>query len=140
MVVWDQLNAHVYAEMRAFIDDHDWLTVFQLPSYTPESTPPKASGPTSRATWPTWLSGVEPTTSPPSNTTSSVCGTGSDLLDAIIAQTELILEPEPPQLTRSQHFTVCSCPAAKSPYGGGANRIRLHPMVEVRAGIRHPTH
>ncbi|GAA1014306.1 hypothetical protein Aple_041300 [Acrocarpospora pleiomorpha] len=39
MVVWDQLNAHVCAEMRAFIDDHDWLTVFQLPSYTPELSP-----------------------------------------------------------------------------------------------------
>jgi transposase len=39
LLVWDNLNHHVSAVMRAFVNDHDWLTVVQLPAYAPELNP-----------------------------------------------------------------------------------------------------
>jgi transposase len=39
VLVWDDLNTHRSAEMRAFLADQDWLTVFQLPSYAPDLNP-----------------------------------------------------------------------------------------------------
>lgn len=33
------LNTHVCAQMRQFIDDHAWLTVYQLPAYSPDLNP-----------------------------------------------------------------------------------------------------
>jgi transposase len=38
VLVWDNINHHVSAVMRAFVDAHDWLTV-QLPAYAPELNP-----------------------------------------------------------------------------------------------------
>jgi putative transposase len=37
--VWDNLNTHTNAVMRAFIDAHAGLTVIQLPAYAPELNP-----------------------------------------------------------------------------------------------------
>ncbi len=31
VLVWDNLNMHLHARLRAFIDAHDWITSFQLP-------------------------------------------------------------------------------------------------------------
>lgn len=39
VLVWDNLNTHLTAGMRRYIADRDWLTVFQLPPYTPELNP-----------------------------------------------------------------------------------------------------
>lgn len=39
VVVWDNLNVHRAAGMREFIADHDWLSVFHLPSYAPDLNP-----------------------------------------------------------------------------------------------------
>ncbi|MBR7674320.1 transposase [Streptomyces daliensis] len=39
VVVWDNLNTHRTAGLRQYAADHDWLTVFQLPSYAPELNP-----------------------------------------------------------------------------------------------------
>jgi hypothetical protein len=39
ILVWDNLHHHVSADMRAFVDGHDWLTVVQLPAYAPELNP-----------------------------------------------------------------------------------------------------
>lgn len=40
VLVWDNLRMHLVPPMREFIADHaDWLTVFQRPSYTPDSNP-----------------------------------------------------------------------------------------------------
>ncbi|MEV1086128.1 transposase [Streptomyces sp. NPDC050211] len=39
VLIWDNLGTHVCADMRAFIDSQDWLTVFQLPAYAPELNP-----------------------------------------------------------------------------------------------------
>jgi transposase len=42
ILIWDNLNHHVSAVMRAFVDAHDWLTVVQLPDYAPELNPTEA--------------------------------------------------------------------------------------------------
>jgi len=39
VVVWDNLNTHRTAGMKQYAADHDWLTVFQLPSYAPDLNP-----------------------------------------------------------------------------------------------------
>lgn len=40
ILVWDNLNTHTSAQMRAFVEAHrDWLTVVQLPAYAPDLNP-----------------------------------------------------------------------------------------------------
>ncbi|GAA1357538.1 hypothetical protein GCM10009612_25730 [Streptomyces beijiangensis] len=39
MLIWDNLNVHLDARMRTWIGERDWLTVHQLPSYTPDCNP-----------------------------------------------------------------------------------------------------
>ncbi|MEU9143983.1 transposase [Streptomyces sp. NPDC048349] len=36
VLVWDDLNTHLAAGMKRYAAEHDWLTVFQLPSYSPD--------------------------------------------------------------------------------------------------------
>ncbi|MBA4867379.1 transposase, partial [Streptomyces sp. PSKA54] len=39
VLVWDNLNTHLAAGMKKFAAEHDWLTVFQFPSYAPDLNP-----------------------------------------------------------------------------------------------------
>ncbi|WP_331755746.1 transposase [Streptomyces sp. NBC_01643] len=39
VVVWDNLDTHRTAGMEKYAAEHDWLTVFQLPSYAPDLNP-----------------------------------------------------------------------------------------------------
>lgn len=39
VLVWDNLNVHLDARLRAFIDAHDWITSYQLPPYAPDLNP-----------------------------------------------------------------------------------------------------
>jgi hypothetical protein len=39
VLVWDNLNVHLGAELRAFTAAQAWLEVFQLPSYAPDLNP-----------------------------------------------------------------------------------------------------
>ena len=39
MLIWDNLNTHVCAAMKQFIENHAWLTVYQLPAYSPDLNP-----------------------------------------------------------------------------------------------------
>jgi transposase len=39
VLAWDNLNVHLHAQMQAFIDATDWLTVFPLPPYAPQLNP-----------------------------------------------------------------------------------------------------
>ncbi|MFF3697381.1 transposase [Streptomyces sp. NPDC002221] len=40
VLMWDNLRMHLVEPMRQFIADHaDWLTVFQLPSHSPDLNP-----------------------------------------------------------------------------------------------------
>ncbi|MFQ6268109.1 transposase [Kutzneria viridogrisea] len=52
-VIWDNLNTHVSAAMRALIASRDWLRVIRLPAYARTSTRSRASGRISSAAWAT---------------------------------------------------------------------------------------
>lgn len=39
VLVWDNLNVHLDARLRAFIAARDWVTSFQLPPYAPDLNP-----------------------------------------------------------------------------------------------------
>nr|WP_307037783.1 transposase [Streptomyces canus] len=39
VVVWDNLNTHRAVDMRKYAAGHDWLTIVQLPSYSPDLNP-----------------------------------------------------------------------------------------------------
>ncbi|GAA3838495.1 hypothetical protein GCM10023083_82630 [Streptomyces phyllanthi] len=39
MLVWDNLNVHRDRRLREFIDTHDWITCYFLPSYAPDLNP-----------------------------------------------------------------------------------------------------
>ena len=45
VLVWDNLNVHLRAELRAFTTAQAWLRVFQLPSYAPDLNPVEMSLP-----------------------------------------------------------------------------------------------
>jgi putative transposase len=98
ILIWDNLNVHVSATMRTFIQAHpDWLTVTQLPAYAPDLNPVEGA----------W-----------SNMKNSLGNLGScstprqlaaiiknrlkriqyrpTLIDGFLAQAGLSLEPEPP--------------------------------------------
>ncbi|MFJ2629192.1 transposase [Streptomyces sp. NPDC087532] len=44
VVVRDNLNTHRTAGMKKYVSEHNWLTVFRLPSYAPDLNPSRASG------------------------------------------------------------------------------------------------
>ena len=39
VLIWDNLNVHLKAELRAFTDTQAWLRVFRLPAYAPDLNP-----------------------------------------------------------------------------------------------------
>src|ERR1043165_8123245 len=39
VLVWDNLNTHRAADLRDFAAEHTWITVVQLPSYSPDLNP-----------------------------------------------------------------------------------------------------
>jgi hypothetical protein len=45
VLIWDNLNTHISAKMRAFTSAHaDWLTEVRLPGHAPDLNPAEASG------------------------------------------------------------------------------------------------
>jgi transposase len=59
VLVWDNLNVHLRAELRAFTSAQAGLRVFQLPSYTPDLNPVEMGLPQCelRRSFPSWLRG-----------------------------------------------------------------------------------
>ena len=46
ILIWDNLNTHISAAMRAFTSAHpDWLTEVRLPAYAPDLNPAEMSLP-----------------------------------------------------------------------------------------------
>lgn len=96
MLVWDNLNHHVSAAMRAFVAAHDWLSVVQLPAYTPELNP-------AEGVWSHLKRGLGNLAACTIDQLAAIVRTRlksmqyrPDLLDAFIAETGLALQPEPP--------------------------------------------
>ncbi len=106
ILVWDNLNTHISAAMRAFIDAHpDWLTEERLPARAPDLNAVEGA-------WANMKNGlgnlaaadVDQLTAIIKNRLKSI-QYRPGLIDGFLAQTGLNLEPEPP---RPQPFNLCS--------------------------------
>ncbi|WP_327004321.1 transposase [Dactylosporangium sp. NBC_01737] len=96
ILVWDNLNHHVSTVMRAFVAAHDWLSVVQLPAYTPELNP-------AEGVWSHLKRGLGNLAACSTDQLAVIVRTRlksmqyrPDLLDAFIAETGLALQPEQP--------------------------------------------
>lgn len=96
ILIWDNLHQHLSAPIQRFVATHDWLTVVQLPSYAPELNP-------AEGLWSHLKRGI-----------GNLAACGIDqlaaivrsrlkslqyqpaLLDAFIAETGLVIQPQPP--------------------------------------------
>ena len=97
ILIWDNLNTHISAAMRAFIDAHpDWLTEARLPAYAPDLNPVEGA-------WANMKNGLgnlaatdaDQLTAIVKNRLKSIQYRPA-LIDGFLAQTGLTLEPEPP--------------------------------------------
>jgi len=97
ILIWDNLNTHISAAMRTFIDAHaDWLTVVRLPAYAPDLNPVEGM-------WAQMKNGLGNLSA---GTVDQLAATVKnrlkriqyrpELIDGFLAQTGLTLEPEPP--------------------------------------------
>ena len=97
ILVWDNLNTHLSAAMRAFIEAHpDWLTQTRLPAYAPDLNAVEGA-------WANMKNGlgnlaaadVDQLTAIVKNRLKSIQYRPA-LIDGFLAQTGLTLKPEPP--------------------------------------------
>jgi transposase len=97
ILIWDRLNTHISAVMRAFISSHpDWLTEVRLPAYAPELNPAEGA-------WAAMKNGlgnlavrdVDQLAAIMKNRLKSIQYRPA-LIEAFLAQTGLTLEPGPP--------------------------------------------
>jgi len=97
ILIWDNLNTHISAVMRAFIEAHaDWLTQARLPAYAPDLNAVEGA-------WANLKNGlgnlavhdVDQLTAIIKNRLKSIQYRPA-LIDAFLAQTGLTLEPQPP--------------------------------------------
>jgi putative transposase len=97
ILIWDNLNTHISAVMRAFTESHhDWLTVVRLPAYAPDLNPAEGA-------WANMKNGlgnlaardVDQLAAIVRNRLKSIQYRPA-LIESFLAQTGLILEPEPP--------------------------------------------
>lgn len=97
VLIWDNLNTHVSAVMRAFIDaHHDWLTVIQLPAYAPELN-------AAEGVWASMKAGLGNLAAASVDRLAAIVKNRlkriqyrPDLIAGFLAQTCLNLRPEPP--------------------------------------------
>jgi hypothetical protein len=97
ILIWDNLNTHISATMRAFIEAHpDWLTEARLPAYAPDLNPVEGA-------WANMKGGlgnlaaadVDQLTAIIKNRLKTI-QYRPGLINGFLAQTGLTLEPEPP--------------------------------------------
>jgi hypothetical protein len=97
VLIWDNLNTHVSAVMRAFAESHrDWLTVVRLPAYAPDLNPAEGA----------WASMKNGPGNLAARNVDELAATVRNrlkriqyrpgLIDGFLGQTGLTLEPEPP--------------------------------------------
>jgi transposase len=98
ILIWDNLNTHISATMRRFIDAHpDWLTEVRLPAYAPHLNAVEGA-------WANMKGGlgnlaacdVDQLTAIIKNRLKSIQYRPA-LIDGFLAQTGLTLGPGPPQ-------------------------------------------
>ena len=97
ILVWDNLNTHISAAMRAFIEAHpDWLTEARLPAYAPDLNAVEGA-------WANMKNGLGNLAAADVDQLSAIIKNRLKriqyrpaLIDGFLAQTGLTLEPEPP--------------------------------------------
>lgn len=97
ILVWDNLNTHLSAAMRAFIDAHpDWLTEARLPAYAPDLNAVEGA-------WANMKNGLGNLAASDAGQFTAIIKNRLKsiqyrpaLIDGFLAQTGLTLGPEPP--------------------------------------------
>ena len=97
ILIWDNLNTHISAVMRAFTDAHDdWLTVVRLPAYAPDLNP-------AEGVWANMKNGLGNLAARNVDDLAAIVRNRLKriqyrpaLIDGFLAQTGLTLKPEPP--------------------------------------------
>ena len=94
VVIWDNLNVHISAEMRQMIAARDWLHVIRLPAYAPDLNPVEAVwSHLKRSIGNLAVNGVEHLQAIIKHRLKSI-QYRTDLLDSFLIHTGLTLEPE----------------------------------------------
>ena len=97
VLIWDNLNTHISAAMRVFIEAHpDWLTEARLPAYAPDLNAVEGA-------WANMKNGLGNLAAADVNQLTAIIKNRLKsiqyrpaLIDGFLAQTGLTLEPEPP--------------------------------------------
>ena len=97
ILIWDRLNTHISAVMRAFISSHpDWLTEVRLPAYAPDLNPAEGA-------WANMKNGLGNLAVRDVDQLAAIMKNRlkrvqyrPDLIDGFLAQAGLTLEPQPP--------------------------------------------
>jgi putative transposase len=97
ILVWDNLNTHISAAMRAFIEAHpDWLTEAWLPAYAPDLNAVEGA-------WANMKNGLGNLAAADADQLTAIIKNRLKsiqyrpaLIDAFLGQTGLKLEPQPP--------------------------------------------
>ena len=97
ILVWDRLNTHVSAVMRAFIQAHPgWLTEVRLPAYAPELNPAEGAWAAMKASLGNLaVRDVDQLAATMKNRLKTIQYRPA-LIEAFLAQTGLTFEPQPP--------------------------------------------
>lgn len=95
-VIWDNLNTHVSAAMRALIASRDWLHVIRLPAYAPDLNPVESLwSHLKRSLGNLAVQGIDDLAAIVKNRLKRI-QYRPELTDAFFAQTGLTLDPAPP--------------------------------------------
>lgn len=95
-VIWDNLNTHVSAAMRALIASRDWLHVIRLPAYAPDLNPVESVwSHLKRSLGNLAVQGIDDLAAIVKNRLKRI-QYRPELTDAFFAQTGLTLDPAPP--------------------------------------------
>jgi putative transposase len=96
ILIWDNLHQHLSAPIRRFVAAHDWLTVVQLPSYAPELNP-------TEGLWSHLKRGIGNLAACTIDQLAAIVHSRLKsiqyrpaLLDGFIAETGLVIQPQPP--------------------------------------------
>jgi len=97
IVIWDNLSTHRSRKMRAFTDAReDWLTIVQLPGYAPDLNAAECA-------WPAMKSGLGNHAAATLDQLAAIVRARlrniqrrPDLINALLGQTGLTLDPQPP--------------------------------------------
>jgi transposase len=96
VLIWDNLNTHVSAVMRALISARDWLHVIRLPAYVPDLNPvERVWSHLKRGLGNLAVQGIDDLAAIVKNRLKRI-QYRPELTDAFFAQTGLTLEPTPP--------------------------------------------